>query len=102
MSKISEMIDCIKNGGNLPIVENGKVIKETYENGNVVIDIVGWIGTKILKLIIYLGKEAYPVFVIIGICGFFIVMAGNKRLGLKITSGSIVTYSICKVVSEVI
>lgn len=102
MSKINEIIDCIKNGGNLPIVENGKIIKDTYDNGNLFIDGLVWIGKGILKAIVYLGKEAYPVFVILGICGFFIVMSGNKKLGMKITSVSVICYTFCKVIGEMI
>lgn len=102
MSNINEIIELIKNGGNLPIVENGKIIKDTYDNGNLFIDGLVWIGTGILKVVVYLGKEAYPVFVIVGICGFFIVMAGHKKLGLKITSGSVMGYAFCKVVGELI
>ena len=102
MSIINDAIDCIKNGGNLPVVKNGKIIKDTYDNGNLFVSGMTWIGKGILKCIVYLGKEAYPVFVVIGVCGFFIVMAGHKKIGLKVTSGSILSYAFCKVVGELV
>lgn len=98
----NNIIDCIKNGGNLPVIQNGKIIKETYANGSLFVSGIMWIGKGILKCIVYLGKEAYPLFVIIGVCGFFVVMAGNKKIGLKVTSGSILGYTFCKIVGELI
>lgn len=102
MGTFKDIVDCVKQGGNLPIVENGRIIEETFDNGNLFIDGLIWVGTGILKGVAYLGKEAYPVFVLVGITGFFLVMCGHKNLGMKITSGSVISYTICKIISEVV
>lgn len=88
--------------GNLPIVEKGFIVSDPhYENGfGILVDGIIYLGKKALKFIATNGADFDQVFAIVAICGVFFIMAGFKKLGTKLTSGSIVGYTICKVVSE--
>lgn len=85
---------------------------ETFlENGNVVNSSIGQAGTNnnwIVNGVIYLGKSLLgflatsgetlePIFVVVAICGFFLIMAGFDKWGYKLTSGSIVGFIGCKI-----
>lgn len=98
----NDIVDCIKAGGNLPIIETGKIVGETSSNEPFIVSAIIWIGKGLMKLVVYLGNEAYPIFLIVAIGGFFIVMAGHKKLGYKITSGCILGYLSCRLIGEML
>lgn len=67
-----------------------------------------WIMEKVNGLISYLessasqaigGKilELAPIFVVITLVGIYISMSGNKKLGTKLSSGSVIIYLLLKV-----
>lgn len=85
---------------NLPIVENGHIIGDTVERTPLIIDGIVWVLKKVGGFIAEQGTQLDPIFSLICIIGIFIIMAGFKKLGTKITSASILGYIACKVVSE--
>lgn len=58
------------------------------------------LGNGILKIIGALANAGEGAFVIAAIIGFFITMMGNKKLGTKVTSISILSYFIIKAVAK--
>jgi hypothetical protein len=56
------------------------------------------LGNGILKLLEALINTGEPLFVIAAIIGLLFVIAGNKRLGTKISSISILSYMILRAV----
>lgn len=88
--------------GNLPIVENGFIVGETVPQKSAVIEWliagVAWIGKNVIA---FLATDGETVFILIAILGIFCMMGGFKKLGTKMTSGSILGYIICKVVTDV-
>ena len=92
--------------GNLPVVEDGFIISDPHyadkggETGKWLINGAVYVGKSVIKWIADNGVNLDQIFVVVAICGGFIIMAGFKKLGTKLTSGSIVGYIACKVVSE--
>ncbi|MCM0648608.1 hypothetical protein NBE98_09505 [Clostridium swellfunianum] len=58
-------------------------------------------GNGILKVIAALANAGEGMFILAAILGLFIVMMGNKKLGTKISSISIITYFIIRAVTNV-
>jgi len=93
--------------GNLPVVENGFVVNDPHYAegmsafGQWVIDGFVFVGKSIITFIATNGVDLDQAFVVVAVCGIFIIMAGFRKLGTKLTSGSILGYIACKVVSEV-
>lgn len=67
-----------------------------------------WIVEKVNGLISYLGisisqfigarlVELAPIFVVISLIGIYLLMFGNKTLGTKLSSGSIIAYLLLRV-----
>lgn len=57
-------------------------------------------GNVILKILGILATKGEPLFIIVAIIGLFIVMLGNKKLGTKISSISILSYYILRMVTK--
>lgn len=96
------MISAIKS--NLPIVENGHIIKDTIDSTPLlltwIVDGVVWIAKNIVVIICDYGTELDTVFGTIMVLGVFCIMMGFRKLGTKLSSGAFWTYVVCKVVSE--
>ena len=88
--------------GNLPIIKDGFIVADPHyiDGGSRFLDGAIFVGKKLLKFIADNGVDFDQVFVVVAICGVFVIMAGFRKLGTKLTSGSIVGYIVCKVVSE--
>lgn len=63
-----------------------------------IVDGLVLIGNGILKLLETLIETGEPLFMIAAIIGLFIVISGNKKLGTKISSISILSYMVLRVV----
>ncbi|KJS81659.1 MAG: hypothetical protein JM58_16425 [Peptococcaceae bacterium BICA1-8] len=61
---------------------------------------LSWIIDKISNGLGFAIKDLDGVLIIIAIIGVYFIMAGNKKLGTKITSGSIIVYAILRAVIE--
>lgn len=62
---------------------------------------VGWIAKGGLRGLGKLGNECTGLFIIIAIIGIYITMAGNKKLGTKVTSMDFIIYILLKAFSNV-
>ena len=69
-------------------------------------NILNWLGSKIGWLITIgvKGIAAFMInfdgaFIIVAIVGIYLIMAGSKKLGTKLTSGAFILYLICKVIA---
>ena len=68
--------------------------------------ILNWIGDKTGQ-IIGAGAKGITIFIcnfdgafiIVAIVGIYLIMAGSKKLGTKLTSGAFILYLICKVIA---
>ena len=69
--------------------------------GEFILDGVATTSKAVIKWVSKNGVSIDGIFVVVAICGIFVVMTGFRKVGTKMTSGSIVGYIICKVVSEV-
>lgn len=93
--------------GNLPVIKDGFIIDDPHYAegmsifGQWLVDGFIFVGKSIIGFIVTNGVELDQVFVVVAICGIFVIMAGFRKLGTKLTSGSILGYIACKVVSEV-
>lgn len=88
--------------GNLPIIEDGFIVGEATPQSGMILEWfvsgVVWISKNVFGFLVTQGDS---LFVLVAICGIFCMMAGYKKLGTKMTSGSILGYIVCKVVSSV-
>lgn len=98
----SETVPDVMPKGNLPIIKDGFIVADPHyvDGASKFLDGAVFVGKKILKFIADNGVNFDQVFVVVAICGIFVIMAGFRKLGTKLTSGSIVGYIVCKVVSE--
>lgn len=82
-------------------VENGEIINDrwsSYEGGaNDILDILTWIAKGTVTAIGFIGEYGDPIFLVVAICGFFLIMAGFKSMGNKFVGGSVLGYLLCKV-----
>lgn len=86
------------------MIENGGVTNSPIHqvnNSNWLVDGLLYLGKAILGFIGTSGEALEPIFVVIAICGFFLIMAGFDKWGYKLTSGSVVGFIGCKVLSAV-
>jgi hypothetical protein len=58
----------------------------------------GQLAVKIINGIAYLVLQFDEVFVIIAILGVFVMMSGNRKLGTRMTSLSILLYAVLRAV----
>lgn len=56
------------------------------------------LGIKIIKGIVYILVQFDEVFIIIAMLGVFFMIFGNKKIGTKITSSSILIYTVLRMV----
>lgn len=88
------------------MIENGKIenspINQATQNKSWLLDGVIYAGKEIIKFIGNSGATLEPIFVIVAIGGFFIVMAGYHKLGNKVVGGSILGYMLCKVCDAIV
>lgn len=97
------------------MIQNGRILYEPTVNGKIVyhpgtgelidksflqqlVEGILWAGGKVLHFVATCGTELDSIFIVVAIVGFFFIMADCKKLGCKLTSGSIIGYLICKVV----
>ena len=95
--KIKEKIDDLK-AGKVTLYENG--LGESIRNGitSFLKDGFTWIGDKLIQGLGNVLIELTPVFAGACIIGVFITIAGEKKLGTKISSWSIIIYFLLKVI----
>lgn len=62
---------------------------------------VGWIAKGGLRGLGKIGDECTGLFIIVAIIGIYITMAGNKKLGTKVTSMDFIIYILLKAFSNV-
>lgn len=88
------------------MIENGKVANSPVRGANGddfwLLDGLIWVGKQLFLALAYLAESGEMIFVLVAICGFFLIMAGFKGFGNKMISGSILTYFLCKVVGGAI
>ena len=86
------------------ILENGNVansaINQTHDSSWLV-DGLLYLGKAILGFIGASGEALEPIFVVVAICGFFLIMAGFDKWGYKLTSGSVIGFIGCKILGAV-
>jgi hypothetical protein len=58
------------------------------------------LGNGILKVLAALADAGEGMFIIAAIVGLFITMMGNKKIGTKISSISVITYFIIRAVTK--
>lgn len=90
---VSGTINTMLENGN---VANSAINKATTDNSWLVDGLV-YLGKAILGFIATSGETLEPIFVVVAICGFFLIMAGFNKWGYKLTSGSILGFIGCKV-----
>lgn len=87
-----------------PVVATATTI-ETATDSNMAIDIffdgVIWVFKKVIGFVGACGTDLDGLFIVVAIVGVFLIMAGFKNVGTKLTSGSILGYIVCKVVDLV-
>lgn len=82
------------------MIENGRVINsQVYKNSEAhwLLDGIIYVAKASVKFLSTASTLLEPVFILVSIGGFFLVMAGFEKTGKKIVSGSILIYIICKV-----
>lgn len=83
------------------LIENGSVVNSEIHkkavNDHWLLDGIMYAGKSIFKFITEQGATLEPVFIVVAICGFFLIMAGADVVGKKIVSGSVISYIVCKV-----
>mgnify|MGYP001305456714 CR=1 FL=1 len=83
------------------MLENGNVINseihKSTEGKSLIIDGVVYLFKSSIAFIGKYGTTLEPIFVVIAICGFFLIMAGCDKWGSKLASGSVVGFILCKV-----
>lgn len=83
------------------MIENGNVLNsEVHKNAvgeSWLLDGILYLGKSFIGFIGTAGSTLEPIFVVVAICGFFLVMAGFDIMGKKLVGGSIVGYVACKV-----
>lgn len=95
-------------------VATSSVINNMLENGNItnspinqipdsswLVDGLLYLGKAILGFIGTSGEALEPIFVVVAICGFFLIMAGFDKWGYKLTSGSVIGFISCKILGAV-
>lgn len=87
------------------MLENGNVLNSEIHKNAVgeswLVDGILYLGKSIIGFLATAGTSLEPVFVIVAICGFFLVMAGFDVMGKKLVGGSILGYVVCKVCDAV-
>ena len=83
---------------NIPETHNGFIVDDYRASG--VIKGIIWVVKTIVVFICDNISELDTIFILIAMLGIFVIMAGFRKAGTKMTSGSIFGYIICKVVSE--
>lgn len=83
------------------MLENGSVINSEIHKGTVgksfIVDGVVYLFKSSVAFMGKYGTTLEPIFVIVAICGFFLIMAGCDKWGSKLTSGSVVGFILLKV-----
>lgn len=87
------------------MIENGNVLNsQVHQNAvdsNAFIDGVIFVFKSIASFLGSFGTELEPIFVVVAIIGVFLIMADFRKIGTKLTSGSILGYLACRVVDLV-
>lgn len=99
-----EYVPVVANNVVNTMIENGSVANSPIDqvnNSKWLVDGLLYLGKAILGFIGTSGEALEPIFVVIAICGFFLIMAGFDKWGYKLTSGSVVGFIGCKVLSAV-
>lgn len=92
------------NGSNWlqKIIESEKIINDRLNSANVntsggtIVDGVIAIFKIIISVLSALGEQGELIFVVVAICGFFLIMAGIKDMGNKLVGGSVLSFLFCK------
>lgn len=81
--------------------ETESAIIDKINNSNWLVDGILVLGKHILRFIGNSGMTLEPIFVVVAIIGFFLIMGGFDKWGYKLTSGSIIGFIGCKLVGAI-
>lgn len=83
------------------MMDNGNVLNSEVHKKAVgeswLLDGILYLGKSIIGFMATAGTTLEPIFVIVAICGFFLVMAGFNVMGKRLVGGSVAGYMVCKV-----
>lgn len=84
---------------NIPETHNGFIVDDHYTPA--IVKGVVWVVKTIIVFICDNISQLDEVFILIAIIGVYLMMAGFRKWGNRLTVGSIWTYIACKVVADI-